>query len=176
MLIGLGFRAGVGKDSVADYLVARHGFAKLAFAAPLKDALTLLFGWPRECLDDAEFKKTVDPHWGISPRTAMQRLGTNCLRNQFDQQFWIKLMEPKVKAARQQRIVITDVRAHNEFEAVRGWGGRLWLVQRDGAGLDGANAQHVSETELADRQDWDAVLVNNDTLEALYARVDALLQ
>ncbi len=34
MLIGLGFAAQVGKDTVGDYLVRQYSFHKLAFAQP----------------------------------------------------------------------------------------------------------------------------------------------
>jgi len=54
MIIGLLGQAGVGKDTAADYLVKKHGFAKVALADPLK----------RICREVFDF--TEDQLWGPS--------------------------------------------------------------------------------------------------------------
>jgi hypothetical protein len=175
VLIGLGFRAGAGKDTVADLLVKNHGFVKLAFSAPLKDAASVMFGWPRDQLDNQEFKERIDPFWNLTPRTALQRLGTECMREQFDQEFWIKSMHQRITSLGASKIVITDVRFPNEADSIKRWGGSLWLVNRPGRlaqALDPANAAHPSETAMANYQGWDAVLQNNGTLEQLFEQAE----
>lgn len=44
-------------------------------------------------------------------------------------------------------VVISDVRFINEVDAIRKAGGHVWKIERPGAGLTGAAAQHASEQE-----------------------------
>jgi hypothetical protein len=185
-IIGLCGKATVGKDTVADYLVREHGFEKAAFAAPLKDVAAQLFGWPRAALDDAEAKQRVDAFWGLSPRTALQRLGTDCIREQFGADFWIKTLERRYLQRGEAdssplRLVVADVRFPNEADAIKRWGGALWRLEgpsrgRDGALLSGDNAAHASETALDHFAGWDSVLQNVGTLEMLHAEIEARLE
>lgn len=119
MLIGLAGSAGTGKDTVADYLVAQHGFTKFSFSDALYREVSEAFGVPVEELQDRE-KKEV-PHPGLvahkcdnyefyrimrieaefvegaeepnrfefSPRWVLQRWGTEYRRAQ-DPDYWLK--------------------------------------------------------------------------------------
>lgn len=73
-------------------------------------------------------------------------------------------------------VVLTDVRYLNEIRAVRASGGKVIRVTRPGAGLTGGAAQHSSETEQAGLADseFDAVIHNDESLEALQSRVHHL--
>jgi hypothetical protein len=51
-----GFKSS-GKDSAANYLVQNHGFQRVAFADPLKDMVSQLFGIDRSWLDDPTKKE-----------------------------------------------------------------------------------------------------------------------
>ena len=86
MLVGLSGLKGSGKDTCADYLVKNHGFIKVAFADPLKDALKVLFMFTNDQLNGTiEQKEAPDNRWfGCSTRTAMQFVGTELLRDQLD--------------------------------------------------------------------------------------------
>jgi hypothetical protein len=64
-------------------------------------------------------------------------------------------------------VVISDVRFLNEVEAIRSAGGYVWKIERPGAGLEGAAAEHASE-KLDIPEDLFSFIVGNDsTLEAL---------
>jgi hypothetical protein len=99
MIIGLCGQAGVGKDTVADFLVKNNNFVKVAFADPLKRICRDVFDFSNEQLwgpsakrnePDLRYsrKKTLGPPFGegsfdipiggefLTPRYALQILGT----------------------------------------------------------------------------------------------------
>lgn len=57
MLIGFGYTAGVGKDTVCDYLSEKHGWIKRSFADNLKKCSSSVFNLPIEFFYDQELKK-----------------------------------------------------------------------------------------------------------------------
>lgn len=74
-----------------------------------------------------------------------------------------------------QGVVISDVRFINEVEAIRAANGNVWKIERPGAGLTGAAAQHASEQEQnsIDPRKFASVLNNaNGPLEELEVLVD----
>lgn len=170
MIVGLGYKAGSGKDTLADMLVERIGFTKIAFAEPLKEAAKLLCGW-----DDrhvyGNLKEQVDPFWGFSPRTFLQRLGTDAVRNNIADDFWVKATLRKMKDSTKTKFVVTDVRFPNEANAIREAGGRLFRLDRECAGA----GNHASETALDGYQLWDGVIDNNGTLDDLWQQARAKL-
>lgn len=100
MIIGVSGNAGSGKDTIADYLVERHGFKKVAFADPMKRFCKEVFDFSDEQLWGASEKRNApDPRYPwrelvhcdeyhahhdpecitlqyLSPRHALQTLGT----------------------------------------------------------------------------------------------------
>lgn len=171
-LIGLIGQARVGKDTVGNQLAGSYNFATYAFADPIKEMLETVFG---NRFRDGDRESPIE--WlGKSPRHLMQTLGTEWGRQQIHLELWVLLAEQRVKLAklaqaRNQNLVITDVRFPNEADMILRNGGELWHITRnDTAGVD----SHISEH--ADWSGYDTVSVsNNGTLEELYAQVDALL-
>lgn len=177
-IVGLGYQIGVGKDTVADLLCSEYGFTKMRFADALKEAVSVIFGWPREKLDDQEFKAKKDAFWGATPRTILQRVGTEAMRQQIRDDVWIKALELRIKNFMKGRlcpwIVIPDVRFKNEVEAVKIWGGKIVKIIRPNnpfAPLNAAQAQHASETELDGYKHWDDIIINNGGLSDLLTKV-----
>jgi hypothetical protein len=170
---------------VADQLCSKYGFVKFRFAGALKEAVALIFGWSREDLDDQEFKATEDPFWGMTPRTALQLVGTEAMRNNIRKDIWVKALERRVSdhwmyqsPEKLVRIVIPDVRFPNEVEAVKGWGGKVVHIQRpsnDWTPGGTMNASHPSEAALYDYDDWDDTILNDGTLADLEAKVDVMV-
>ncbi len=179
MIIGLSGRAGVGKDTVGNFLVKNHSFEKVSLADPMKDFVRKMFGWNDEHLHGA-LKETVDPRYNCSPRHALQTLGTQWGRVCYEN-VWVDyaMKEARKRLAyfKSDGVVICDVRFRNELDAIQAAGGKVWrIVREDARRLIGASAGHASETELVDAPEgYDRVLTTTgfsltDT-ETLVARV-----
>lgn len=138
----MGFK-GSGKDTVGKHLVRVHGFKQTAFAKPLKQSLAVLMGWPEKDLEGTtvksrEWRESPDPYWSsqlgrnITPRHAMQQFGTEIIRRNVHNDFWVmrtqKLMEQSPGDW-----VITDVRFPNEVNMIRSMGGVIVRVHRGDA-------------------------------------------
>lgn len=59
-IIGVAGRKYNGKDTVADYLVDKFGYTKIAFVGPLKEVCHVLFSFSHEQLHGS-LKETIDP-------------------------------------------------------------------------------------------------------------------
>lgn len=169
IIVGLGHRARAGKDSVAAVLCGAYGFEKLSFAESLKSAACEIFGWDRRHVD-GELKEVVDAYWGFTPRWALQRLGTEAVRNVIGTETWVKSAMLRIRR-RGPRVVITDVRFPNEADAILDRGGEVWRVDRPGL----PPAEHASETGLLDYGRWTSVIVNDGSLSDLESSVDQLV-
>lgn len=202
-LIGICGYAGSGKDTVANYLIKEKNFERVSFAGILKDIVSVLMGWERELLEGLTeesriFRETKDEWWSskmgkyITPRIVLQTIGTNVFRNHFDDNIWIFAMERKFLSMKDKNVVITDCRFENEFEFIKNLGGKILTVsgrnqminiQRRNQiitclGLEQHSGVHESEQKwiLASEKYSDYEIINNDTLEALYAKVEKILQ
>ena len=121
MIIGLAGKRMVGKSTAAAHL-EKHGFKKLSFASPLKAAVSNIFGWTDECYNPS--KKEQKTNWGITPREAMQIIGTDVFREQLPKLFpsikmsrssiWIERMVREIEKTEGKLIVIDDVRFDDE--------------------------------------------------------------
>jgi hypothetical protein len=91
--------------------------------------------------------------------------------------FWTKAEDIDPFAEKRRGIAIPDVRFRGEVDAIKKAGGRLIRIMREGAGLCGSAAQHVSEQEQLSIPDsaFDAVLENNGTKDDLFVQVVRLL-
>jgi len=169
VIIGLGFKARTGKDTIAEMLVEHHGFTRIAFADALKRGCMEMFGLTQEqCYGDT--KEVLDEFWGVTPRYILQKVGTECMREQYDSDIWVKSVQKKVTNGG--NWVVTDVRFPNEAAAVQRWGGYLVRVERDGVGASGGIANHPSETSMINFKGWDYVVKNNGTLAELRDKVE----
>jgi len=139
MIIGLCGLIGSGKGTVADILVGDYSFQKESFAAGVKDACAVVFGWDRELLEgetkeSRDWREQADPWWSekfgtpFTPRHALQLMGTEAGREVFDKDLWIlsllKRVDPK------KNYVIADVRFPNEMQRIKDMGGFLIYVSR----------------------------------------------
>lgn len=176
-VIGLAGAAGSGKSAAAEIL-ARHGFNRLRFSAPLKTALAALLtelGVPRAriCrMIEGDLKETPVPELSHrTPRHAMQTLGTEWGRDQMDPDFWAGPMGQRAAeiAAAGGRVVFEDLRFANEAAAVRAAGGLVVKIEGRGVMLSG---DHPSEAFAFDS---DVVLDNSGSLDRLEGQILAHL-
>lgn len=172
MIIGFSGYARAGKDTAAAVLVDLYGFRRLSFADPLKSSARTIFSLNDDQLF-GEAKEVVDPYWGVTPRYIMQRLGTECLRDGFDKDVWVKALFRKISDAPHDHFVIPDVRFPNEAAEIQRWGGRVVRIERPAA--LGAEMLHASEHAL-DGWAFDRVIGNYGSLTQLAADVAGLVK
>ena len=113
MLIGLTGEARSGKDTFAFMLCDFIVFETYAFALPIKNACCEIFGWTDDHVN-GHLKEEVDPYFGVSPRKAMQTLGTEWGRNSINSDLWLLAAEKKNEETSD--LIVTDVRFNNEAE------------------------------------------------------------
>jgi len=194
MIIGVCGLIGSGKGTVADILVEEHDFKKISFADKLKDAVAVLFGWPRNMLEgdtqeSREWREQVDEFWTnetgrtITPRLVLQEFGTECMRQGFYDGIWVSIVKQQILADPHSNWVIPDTRFPNEINMLHEIGGQVWWVKRGETPhgfidfrQDGIMPLSIHASEWAWGQTrFDEEIANNGTLEELRSRVSDLL-
>jgi hypothetical protein len=199
LLIGIVGFAGSGKGTVGDILVKKHSFIKLSFADAVKDATSVIFGWPRHLLEgDTDesrvFRECRDDWWSdrlgyeFTPRLAMQLMGTEAGRDVFHRDLWVHTVARRIEGSKS-NFVIPDVRFPNEIKFIRDSGGFIIRVSRGNdplwydtalrANTEGNTdlmrsfGVHYSEWSWIGSQ-FDYVITNNGTISMLEADVEHL--
>jgi hypothetical protein len=141
IIIGISGLIGSGKDTVADYLVNTHGFARISYAGVIKDIASTIFGWSRDMLEgrtkaSREWREQVDKWWAakldmhnFTPRFVLQNFGTELFREHFHPNIWIHSVEHKLMNSTD-NIVISDVRFPNEIKSIKDAGGIMIRTHR----------------------------------------------
>lgn len=202
MIIGITGPIGSGKDTVADYLVSRHGFTRLSFAGPLKDAVSATFGWDREALEGTTacsraWREQVDPWWAnalnmphLTPRWVLQNVGTDLFRRHFHIDIWVHSTMRRATTANGP-VVISDTRFINEARGIAGQGGKVWRVTREQprwwqhaqqACMGDRSVRCILESQDIHESEWrmaeiqpDVEIQNTGTLEQLHDLVESFL-
>jgi hypothetical protein len=167
-LIGITGKAGVGKDTLADYLVRQHGFHKYAFADPIKRACEAAFGFTPDQWGNREWKESPNVALaGGSPRAAQIAFGDG-IRDYVGVDVWINLMEREWRhgsvcrtspqddcptvCCKQFHMVVSDVRRENEAAAILELGGSIIRITRPSPSpIKGVLANHSTERGLPGR-------------------------
>jgi hypothetical protein len=184
MIIGLVGFIGCGKGTVADILVRDYGYQKFSYADALKDAVALLFCWPRDLLEgdtdeSRKFRETPDAYWSkklgyaVTPRHILQRFGTEAMRDNLDQNIWVHILERRIQGI--ENVVIPDTRFENEINFIRNSGGKIMWVKRGPT----PSAEEVAAMHISERA-WlgigvENVIHNDGTLEDLQNEVTSVL-
>lgn len=176
-VIALSGFARSGKDEVSNILVKEFGFKKVAFADKLREVLYALDPWVvgynnktggneiralHGVIDEFGWDGYKESMYGSEIRRLLQRLGTEAGRETLWDSIWIDAaLTGRDEDA---KIVISDARFINEFEAVISRGGYVWRVDRPGIGP--AN-DHKSETEAIGYEKFSMQIYNDGDLEDL---------
>ena len=108
----------------------------------------------------------------VTVRRLLQWWGTEYRRAQ-DPDYWTKAWGRKIEQYELSRrhVLVDDVRFMNELNVIRAHGGLIVKIERPG--FLGANS-HSSETSLDSFTDWDAIVVNDGTLEKFRKKIGGL--
>ncbi len=158
--IAFGYKMRSGKDTAVDHLRTMYGGVRLSFATPLYETLN----------------STLD-HLGLSggkDREYLQMVGT-WARGKNPDVFVNKLLE-KLSSIKDEYVFVSDVRHPNEFEALKQEG--FYMVKIVRPGVSEQREEHSSETMLDDlpEEEWNAVVVNDGSLEEFQDKLDSLYQ
>lgn len=169
-IIGVCGKAKAGKDEmVVQYFKnSLHPLAQThAFADAVKHSASGFFKEPirnfYECKDD------ISEQWGISYREMLQKIGTDFARNMIHEDFWVQMLETKLKGIPDtiKLVFITDVRFDNEATWIHSKGGAVIELIREGhIPLEGIEAQHSSEDGISEEL-VDYRILNNTSVEDL---------
>jgi hypothetical protein len=167
-LVGLCGRSGAGKDTLADWVLAKHGFFKTPLAAAFKVAAV------------GEGRFTFDEVFRTKPehvRTYLQYVGREGRAK--DPDIWMRTLEAWLAFWANEwgltRFVVTDVRFPNEVAWVKAHGGRCIAVHSDrGNTLTEAQKNDPTEAAVARAMSMCDGHVWNDT-EMPWERVEAQL-
>jgi len=185
-LIGIFGAAGSGKDTVAQFLIENHGYTKVSFAKTIKDIASIAFGWDRELLEgitkeSRAWRETHDEYWGLTPRSALQKIGNEMFKGHISDDFWIKKTRRDIETS-EKPVVITDCRFRVEYDFIKSMGGTVVYLNRDTVENEHLK-KLASEGNLESLRDsgvhpseWefytmtpDLVIHNNEGLEALHS-------
>ena len=190
MIIGILGNKNVGKDTLADYLVATEGFTKISFATNLKKCLAVMFNW-----NDNDFsfenKEKVDEIWKVSPRKMLQLLGTDFLRdyckevidckinfNNKEEEFSYhikKLFLDNIELFNENKnIVVSDVRFPDELKFIKWLNGKIIKLERNDAIINQYN-NHSSENYI-DKLEYDFKIENNFSKNHLFKTFNILIE
>lgn len=160
-LLGLTGPAQCGKDTIAERLMAMHGFVPTAFGDPAVNAVCEAFG-----IDHKEVAEQArNAYWGMAPRQMLERM-RGAMAAQFGAEFWVRRWALTYNEIRDTApCVVCDVATEIEAEAIRDAGGLIVHVSRLGCRGDDLIAFDTA----------DLVLVNDGDLKALFGKVDDLI-
>lgn len=155
ILVAFSGKAGCGKSTIADRLIANYGFVKFSFAENLKALAWTYFP------SIMSMKKEVF-------RKLLQEIGE--LFRKWNPDVWVNIVVSYVNshllAHPDTRIVIDDLRYENELHALKLLGFQCIRIERDpelrrkwGYNVDDP---HQSEIQLDQCEDWDLIITNND--------------
>lgn len=113
------------------------------FAGKLKDMTCMFLGCTREQLEDRDYKNTLlGPEWSkdpmlknteamhalMTPRTFMQKLGTEAIRNNLHPNAWVNALFADY--SKDQNWIVSDTRFPNEVDSILDRGGIVIKVER----------------------------------------------
>lgn len=174
MIIGITGKKGSGKSVVANYLTHEHNFTPINFKDGLKifmlKTLPDVLSWCKEHyqMTDEELFQNKPPLF----RALMQNIGTDLVRMEVSQDFWINLWSKSITNSRANKFVTDDVRFQNEADAVRLSEGIIVRIIRED--LE-SNDIHVSETEQDSIEADFTIVAKTGEHQLVYNQIETIL-
>jgi hypothetical protein len=183
-----------GKDVLAEHLVRKYNYERVAFADPLKVAVRGLFNFDDDQVGIGEDmgtgrKDIVDEKWGITPRAALQFFGTEMMQDKIQEllpnikrNFFANTLKNHIKSRmvenEDQRFVISDLRFIHEFDILY----TIPKIRKEDIAIirviRNTNTKsadtHISELEYI-KIPYDIVLMNNGTIESYIDKFDKII-
>jgi hypothetical protein len=190
-----------GKDVLAKHLVSKYNYERVSFADPLKVAVKGLFNFDDDQVGIGEDmgtgrKDIVDEKWGITPRTALQFIGTEIMQEKIQEilpnikkNFFANTLKNYIKNRLNdnegQKFVISDLRFIHEFEMLY----TISKIQKEdiviirvirpyssnsNADTKENESSHISELEYT-RIPYDIILINNGSIDNYIDKFDKII-
>ena len=176
-----------GKDVLAEHLVKKYTYERVAFADPLKLAVKSLFDFDDDQVgigkdNGKDRKDIVDENWGITPRSALQFFGTEIMQEKIQEllpninkNFFANTLKNniinKMNTNEGQRFVISDLRFMHEYEALFSIPKIrkhdivvIRVIRPSNLSNHCAEEPHISEREYM-KIPYDVIITNDDTIE-----------
>ncbi|MCZ9884629.1 deoxynucleotide monophosphate kinase family protein [Arthrobacter sp. B2a2-09] len=174
-IVGLIGKKRSGKDTFGAALIEAHGFTRVAFADPLRQAALALDPFvgrpalpgqlaPQKDVRLSDVIETIG--WEAAKdyvpevRRILEAFGTDSIRK-LDEGFWVRMAVEKIQAT-DGPVVVTDVRFPNEADKIRELGGIVVRIVRPSQEPTGP--AHQCETSL-DEYCEDMTFYNASTLD-----------
>lgn len=176
-LIGISGKKRSGKDTVSKKLnLFFPEFELKSYAYRLRQICSILTNKPIEFFLNDNNKPVYLEEWGMNVRELLQKVGTDCFRDNLDKNIWVKSLFSEYKHCKS-KWIITDVRFENEVNRIKENGGIVIRVTGNYPNyIKTSDDNHPSETALDNYKDFDYYINNDGTLENLNEKIQNLVQ
>lgn len=168
-IIILSGKARAGKDTTMNFLnEIYNNIIQLQYGSYIKEYAKKISNW-----DGSDETK---------PRELLQQLGTNIIRENIDNKFFVKKMIDDIKVYSYffDTIVISDARFKIEIDDIKNTFNNVIAVRIERPNFDNGltleQKKHPSEIDLDDYNKFDYKLINDGTLEDLKKKVEKLVE
>ena len=182
-----------GKDVLAEHLVNKYNYERVAFANPLKIAVKNLFNFDDDQVgigkdEGTDRKDIVDERWGITPRAALQFFGTEIMQEKIQEllpnmkrNFFANTLKNYIEnAENDKRYVISDLRFIHEHEMLLNMPNisindiMIIRVIRPSENRAKEQEPHISELEYVNIP-YDIIMINNGTIDDYIRRFEQII-
>jgi hypothetical protein len=182
-----------GKDVLADYLVKKYNYERLAFADPLKLVVKKLFNFEDDQVgigedEGTDKKDIIDERWGITPRAALQFFGTEVMQEKIQEllpnikrNFFANTLKNHIENAEEgKKFVISDLRFIHEYDMLANLSNvahkdkMIIRVIRPSKHRIKEQEPHISEVEYTNIP-YDIIMINNGSIDEYISRFEKLI-
>ena len=163
---------------------------ELALSTPLKIVASMMFNINFDILNGQTVKSRIEREntktikynicGELTGRQVLEFMGTNIMRNKFNENFWINLTEVKCKQLMGQgkSIIISDIRFENEYQMLLRLKGKLYVLYKNKEDLNISNDDHDKHPAKWNFKLFakNAIHIHNDsTIENLKNKIYSLI-